>query len=235
MPPSTRRPGPKQPLSPERIIDTAAAIIDHEGIDALTMRRVARELGVASTAIYWHVRTRDDLLKGVLERAISEVAIPEVDEVEWEEGLRILCRSLATVLQHPHIVALAQQVPSDAAYLVLHRKIAILLSAGFSAEDAVDSAVLLQSYVYGFTAANARSSSLHPRQNNMAPESLAAWFKVAGDDGATLLHYYLNIDHVRLFERGLDDHLAGLRRALTISAAGTVPRRNSRVGRKARP
>jgi AcrR family transcriptional regulator len=205
---------PKQPLSPERIIDVAGGIIDQEGVDALTMRRLAQELDVATTAIYWHVRTRDDLLRGVLERAINNVEIPAVDEIEWDEGLKVVCRALAAVFVHPHIVDLSSRVPSYASFRLFHRMVDILIGAGFSPSYAVESALLLQTYVYGFKTASTRMLSNRESETAMSAESLAEWFRVAGTDGARLLELYLTIDYGRLFERGLEDHITGLRRVL---------------------
>jgi AcrR family transcriptional regulator len=192
----------------------ASSIIDQEGVDALTMRRLAQELNVATTAIYWHVRTRDDLLRGVLERAINNVEIPAVDEIEWDEGLKVVCRALAAVFVHPHIVDLSARVGSYASFRLFHRMVEILVGAGFSPPYAVESALLLQTYVYGVSTASTRMVSNREADSAMSAESLAEWFRVAGTDGARLLELYLTIDHEHLFERGLDDHIEGLRRGL---------------------
>lgn len=59
-------------MSPELIIDVARRMIEAGGVDALSMRKLAVELGVAPTAIYWHIGGRDDLLHAVLDQLISE-------------------------------------------------------------------------------------------------------------------------------------------------------------------
>lgn len=231
---ATATAGTRQPLTRERIFDVAGTLVDEEGVDALSMRRLSQELGVASTAVYWHVRTREELLRGVLERAINRVEVPVVDEVEWDEGLRILCRSLASVLEHPHIVDLAHRVRSDATYLLFHRTVQILLKVGFSARYSVESALLLQSYVYGFGTARSRSAAIRPHDAEMPQEALAAWFRAAGSEGAALLEPYLNIDHDQLFERGLADHIDGIRRALNEPGPNVLAKRAGK-GRAATP
>jgi AcrR family transcriptional regulator len=209
---SRRRP-PRQPLSAERIIDVAGAMIDKEGIDALTMRRLAEELGVAATAIYWHVRTRDDLLRGILERSLENVQLPPVGAVGWDEGIRLICRSLRDVLTHPHIVALSQRVPSESTFRPFHRMVDLMVDAGFDTAFAVESALLLQTYVNGQATAQDRMTSARTEVPGLSPESLANWFRIAGTEAALLLDSYLNIDQDKLFERGLEDHIAGIERS----------------------
>lgn len=220
-PAGPRRAGPggakaRPPLTPERIFDLATAIIDAEGVEALTMRRLAQELGVAPTAIYWHVRTRDDLLRGVLERFLDQVSLPEVGAVAWEDGIRTVCRSLLDVLSNPHVEALSHRVPSHATFTVFHRLVELLVAAGFETREAVESALLLLTFVSAL--AGARARIVTPGQA-VSAETLATWFRTSGQESALLLEHYLSLDYDKLFERGMENHLAGLRTALAARPA----------------
>lgn len=69
------------------------------------MRRLAADLGVTPNALYSYVRDKGDLLRGVVQLVIDEVAIPECDEGEWQQQVLQLCAALrAGLLRHPHIV-----------------------------------------------------------------------------------------------------------------------------------
>ena len=66
----------REKLTRDRIIDAALVIMDDEGLDAVSMRRVGRELGVEAMSLYHHVRDKDDLLLGIRERVLSTFVGP---------------------------------------------------------------------------------------------------------------------------------------------------------------
>jgi AcrR family transcriptional regulator len=87
------RPQPREirartPISLERIVDVALAIVDAEGTEGVTMRRVAGELGTGPASLYAYVDSRDELLLRVHERVIEEVEFPDFVGLGWEEGMR---------------------------------------------------------------------------------------------------------------------------------------------------
>jgi AcrR family transcriptional regulator len=95
------RPRRPTPLTRERIIDAAVALLDGHGIDGLTMRRLAQHLTVTSTALYWHVKTKDDVLDLAVDQIFGEVALPDVGD-DWRDDVRTLtCRWRAVMLRHP--------------------------------------------------------------------------------------------------------------------------------------
>lgn len=99
------RAAPRTPLSRDAIVDAALRVVDAEGLDAASMRRVADELGTAPSALYWHVRDKDELLQLVLDRVIGEVALPPVDPVRWQEQLKSFARELRMVLERHRDIA----------------------------------------------------------------------------------------------------------------------------------
>ena len=95
----------REPLTKGRIIQAALRIMDAEGLDGVTMRRVGRELGVEAMSLYNHVRDKDDILAGVCEEVLSSVPTPPVDD--WEEAARQAAHGFRrALLEHPHVITL---------------------------------------------------------------------------------------------------------------------------------
>ncbi|MGK5672198.1 TetR/AcrR family transcriptional regulator [Micromonospora sp. URMC 106] len=91
----------KPPLTLERIVDTAVTLLDEHGIEGLTMRCLAQQLDVTATALYWHVRTKDDVLDLAVDRIFGDVPIPDVSD-NWLEDIRVLVRGWrGAMLGHP--------------------------------------------------------------------------------------------------------------------------------------
>jgi AcrR family transcriptional regulator len=86
--PGSRRAGPRVPLTREAIVEAALRVLDAEGMDGLSMRKVGEELGVGAASIYWHVRNKEELLQLLFERVIEEIELPEPDPARWQEQLR---------------------------------------------------------------------------------------------------------------------------------------------------
>ncbi|GIF04079.1 TetR/AcrR family transcriptional regulator C-terminal domain-containing protein [Actinoplanes siamensis] len=95
------RPRRAAPLSRERIVGVAATLLDERGIDGLTMRNLAQRLAVTSTALYWHVKTKDDVLDLTLDHIFAEVLLPDVGD-DWRDDVRALTFGWrAVMLRHP--------------------------------------------------------------------------------------------------------------------------------------
>lgn len=86
------------PLSREAIVEAALRVIDAGGLEGTSMRRVAEELGTVQSALYWHVRSKDELLQLVLDRVAGEVELPEPDPANWQEQLKTLGREMRRVM-----------------------------------------------------------------------------------------------------------------------------------------
>ncbi|MDG4823720.1 TetR/AcrR family transcriptional regulator C-terminal domain-containing protein [Asanoa sp. WMMD1127] len=89
------------PLTRERIVEAAVALLDDAGVDGLTMRRLAQRLDVTPTALYWHVKTKDDVLDLAVDEVFGEVELPPPGD-DWRADLTTLSRRWRTVmLRHP--------------------------------------------------------------------------------------------------------------------------------------
>ena len=99
----------REKLSRDRVVEAALRIMDAEGLDAVTMRRVGRELGVEAMSLYNHVRDKDDLLDGIREHVLSLFVDPGT-EGPWEERARSAARTWRQVLRsHPNTLVLISE------------------------------------------------------------------------------------------------------------------------------
>lgn len=83
----------------------ALDVLDREGVEGLSMRRVGEELGTGAASLYWHVGNKDELLELVLDRVIGELDLPSPDPARWEEQLKELLRHARQVLKRHGDVA----------------------------------------------------------------------------------------------------------------------------------
>ncbi len=84
----------RAPLTREAIVDAALGVLDRDGIDGLSMRRVAEALGTGPASLYWHVRNKEELLQLLFERLTSDLPLPRPDPTRWQSQLRDLARAL---------------------------------------------------------------------------------------------------------------------------------------------
>lgn len=98
---------PRVQLDIEQIVDAAMVIADRDGPDAMTMRKIAADLGVGVMSLYWYVPTKRDLEGLVLERLMRESSPPHESTGNWRENLELIARSARRgVLRRPWIVDL---------------------------------------------------------------------------------------------------------------------------------
>jgi AcrR family transcriptional regulator len=96
------------PLSREGIVDAALAILDADGVDALTIRRLGQELGTGAASLYWHIAGKDELGELVYDRIMGEIELPEPDPMQWDDQLKDLARQAYRVmLSHNDAVRLS--------------------------------------------------------------------------------------------------------------------------------
>jgi AcrR family transcriptional regulator len=85
---SPSRSASRTQLSREAILDAALRVLDREGLDGLSMRKVADEVDAGVASLYWHVANKEQLLVLVLDRVIGEIELPDPDPDRWQEQLR---------------------------------------------------------------------------------------------------------------------------------------------------
>lgn len=129
----------RNPLSKGTVVDRALAMADEGGLDALTIRKLAQSLGVTPMALYWHFRSKEELLEGLAERVWSQLDL-DLDAGEpWIVQFRGLVESLVGVLRaHPAApdLFLRYGKRSDSSLRAMEAALEVLRTAGFDPEHA---------------------------------------------------------------------------------------------------
>ncbi|HEV7962527.1 MAG TPA: TetR/AcrR family transcriptional regulator C-terminal domain-containing protein [Actinoplanes sp.] len=131
----------KTRLSPEVIVAAAVSLADAEGLEAVTVRRLAQEHGVTPMAMYWHFNDKDALLDGIAEYLVAAVKLPEPTDEPWDVRLRdILEAFLAAIRPHPNVAGLALKriLSSEPGLVMAERALGLLRQAGFAPEQSAE-------------------------------------------------------------------------------------------------
>jgi TetR/AcrR family tetracycline transcriptional repressor len=126
-------------LSKRTVTESALKLADADGLDALTIRKLAQHLGVTPMALYWHFRSKEDLLEGVAEQLWGEIDVNVDPDAPWWAQLQGLLESLVTVLRaHPAAaqLLLEHEKRNEAALRAMEVTLDVLRRAGFDAEHA---------------------------------------------------------------------------------------------------
>jgi AcrR family transcriptional regulator len=150
---SHSKPAPQVPLSRERVLRAALRLADEEGIESLSMRKLAQELGVKAMSLYNHVTNKDDILDGIIDMVISEIELPDLT-IDWKIAMRRRSISAhAVLLSHPWAtMAIVSRLNAGPAMLrYVDATLGCLREAGFSFEMADHAWNVIDSHIYGFT------------------------------------------------------------------------------------
>jgi TetR/AcrR family transcriptional regulator, tetracycline repressor protein len=143
----------KERLSRDTVTERALAMADADGIEALTIRRLATELGVTPMALYWHFEDKERLLDGVAELVLAQVTLPADDESRpWDKRLREVFDDLLAVLAaHPSVVDVVKTriLQSEPGLELTERVLGLLRGAGFSPEQSAQQAVYALLFIVG--------------------------------------------------------------------------------------
>jgi AcrR family transcriptional regulator len=144
------------PLSRERVLQAAIHLVDEGGIESLSMRKLARELGVEAMSLYNHVANKRDLVNGIVDLVLDEIELPEDDE-QWDRAIRKCAISAhETLLRHPWACSLVMSSSrpdlSDSPRIqYMEWLLGRLRRAGFSADLTYHGYHALDSHILGFT------------------------------------------------------------------------------------
>jgi AcrR family transcriptional regulator len=142
----------RAPVSRARALERAVVVADGEGIEAVTMRRLARELEVEAASLYHHVTGKDEILDGLVDLVSAEIELPSPTD-DWRSGIRQCAHNTRAVLRrHPWAVALmaSRTTPGPATLRVLEAGIRCFRQGGFSVRAAAHGISAVDSYVHGF-------------------------------------------------------------------------------------
>jgi AcrR family transcriptional regulator len=139
---ATRKASPKERLSRSVIVDDALRVADAEGLDAVTIRRLATDHGVTPMALYWHFKDKGQLLDGIAERLFALVDLPaEPEKGVWDRRLVVALNAFLAVLRaHPNVadLPLTRALASEAGLGVAEHTLGLLREGGFFPGDAAE-------------------------------------------------------------------------------------------------
>ncbi|WP_433145638.1 TetR/AcrR family transcriptional regulator [Actinomadura nitritigenes] len=160
-----RRAKREQPtLTRDQIVDAALELLDAEGLDGLSMRRLGTRLSSGATSVYWHVANKDELLELALDRVMGEVRVPGPDAGGWRAAVAGYARDLrAMIHRHPWTVPLfgARPMIGPNATRVLDEVIGAFDGAGLTGLDLDNAMSLIADYVIGAAGSEASWQSAH--------------------------------------------------------------------------
>lgn len=193
---SGTRAATRQNLSRRDVSEAAIALVERDGLDALTMRRLAADLGCAPMSLYTHVRSRDDLVDAIVDRLIERLELREHAGESWQQAVRRTLgayRDLA--VQLPHAFELLALAPYDASPVAPHLASVLhaLERAGLEPEQARQILGIIDAYASGFLVVWARSTA---RERIEAPTT--------SEPGITAMR------ELETFDQGLEALIAGL-------------------------
>ncbi len=209
---------PRPPLSRERVLLAALDLVDSGGIDSLSMRRLAQELGVEAMSLYRHVRNKDDILDGIVDLVFGEIGLP-ARGVDWTAAMRGRAIAAREVLaRHPWAIGLMESRSRPGPATLRHHDAVLgcLREAGFSLAMAAHAYSVLDSYIYGFAL---QQASLPFKTSEEAVEVAESIFRQFPVDAyphlaeLTMQHVLQpDYDYADEFAFGLDLILEGLAR-----------------------
>jgi AcrR family transcriptional regulator len=163
----------RTPLTTERVLTAALAIVDADGADALSMRRLAQSLDREVMTLYRYARNKAALLDGVVERVLGELVIdPDADD--WHQELRRLAREFRRLaLDHPHVVPLMVTRPliiplglrPPGTLRPVEDFLQLLVNAGFNPTDALEAYRLFFGFLHGYVLDELQEVVVNPAEN----------------------------------------------------------------------
>ncbi len=142
----------REPLSRERVLETALKIADQGGLESLTMRRLGQELGVEGMAIYYYFASKDQIVDGLVDLVFAEIELPS-DDGDWKPAMRRRAISLRDVLlRHRWAIGLLESRRTAGPANLRHHDAVIgsLRAGGMDITMAAHAYSLVDAYVYGF-------------------------------------------------------------------------------------
>lgn len=176
--PAPRRRGPSEPLTKERIVTTALDLVDREGLGALSMRRLGKELGVDPMAIYYHVPNKSALYDGIMDVVLGGLA-----EMEFEPGTSLEEFIVRTgrayrdvLLRHRRALPLltSRSLRTEHTLMLAELMIGRLVTEGLTLEQATAGLNSFSYYVAGAVNAHSREELQSEYHAETSPEEMAA-------------------------------------------------------------
>ncbi|MFG2295512.1 TetR/AcrR family transcriptional regulator [Streptomyces sp. NPDC048603] len=157
---------PRDTLTREQIIRAAIELLDAEGLEGLNMRSLGKRLGSAATAVYWHVKNKDNLVILASDEVWNEVGLPDLDAVDWRTAATSMAQDLYTMItRHPWLVMALASQPLYGPNKARHddHSLAVYEAAGFVGAEADQATASVFMFVLGSTLGMSASISVNRR------------------------------------------------------------------------
>jgi TetR/AcrR family transcriptional regulator, tetracycline repressor protein len=223
-------------LSRATVAEHALKLADTEGVDAVTIRRLAQDLGVTPMALYWHFKNKDELLLGIADHVLAGVTPTRDPGDPWLRQLRAMVESLVTAMrEHPSLPALLQAVDKEQAASfarATNDALELLTRGGFNLDEGYWIASYLLHGSIGLVAAQPGCPTV------MTPHQAAEWRrqkrlnleKLPADEYPMVVAFARTLDREpdvdRYYRFGIDLLMAA------VEAKATVSRRRGAGSRK---
>ena len=214
----------RERLTRQRIIGAALHVMDTEGLEAVSMRRIAREVGVEAMSLYHHVRDKEDVLDGICEAVMGEFEYPD-SAGDITERLRAGARSYRRLLQaHPDVMRLFAErhgpAPSSPdSFRPMELALQLFREAGLSNRDCVQAFHAFGGYMQGFVMME--GGSIESPEHVKRKEDLAA--ALPTDEFPVLravFRYFAECEGDEQFEFGMDLMIRGLQAKVAEGSLG---------------
>ncbi|MFZ5438986.1 MAG: TetR/AcrR family transcriptional regulator [Myxococcota bacterium] len=142
----------REPVTRELALAKAMTLADEEGLEALSMRRLAQALGVEAMSLYHHVQNKDEILDGMVDLVFAEMELPRPDD-DWKQGVRRRCHSARAVLKrHRWALGVMESRTTPGPHNLTHHDamLGCFLRAGFSLPLTGHAYAAIDAFVYGF-------------------------------------------------------------------------------------
>lgn len=213
--PPRRQPG----LSRDRIVEASIALLDREGPASLTMRKVAAELGVHATSLYWHVERREDLVDLAVDHVLAPEAAAPLAQLDWDATVReVACRLYAAFTRHPWAALFAGTRPAIGpnALVLAGQLISALAATGATERDQAIAGTAVSNFVLGAATAAAGAQAMGPSDPE-SPQAKEVFARVSAVAETPDSHRVWQ----SFFDEGLDLLLTGIHARLDAKDAGS--------------
>ncbi|MER7694466.1 TetR/AcrR family transcriptional regulator C-terminal domain-containing protein [Streptomyces sp. NPDC097610] len=204
------------PLTREEIVRQALVVAETEGMEKLSLHKVAAAVGVRTMSLYNHVDDKADVLDAMADVILRGIRIPEADETPWEDGLRALAHSFrAAALEYPRSASLVltRRLNAPAAMPVVESALRFLNRAGLEGADAVH---VLRAFIAFLIGTLSREVGFAPTYAGAIPGVIAMREQQLVDSGlsavAAAAAELAVIDHEAEMDFGLELLLDAVRR-----------------------
>lgn len=160
---------PRDTLTREQIVRAAIELLDAEGLEGLNMRSLGKRLDSAATAVYWHVKNKDNLVVLAGNEVWNEVGLPDLDTVDWRTAAATMAGDLyRMVTKHPWLVMAFASQPLHGENKARHddHSLAVFEKAGFVGAEADQAAATVFTFVLGHSIGLSATLSVNRRLTN---------------------------------------------------------------------